>query len=121
MGEEFAGELGFATEAVDDPRLGRMPLFFQGYYFREGFDYVEDEGFAECFAEGVVEVEECCLGFDYFGAGGGDGSLDCTAGIAEGVEATFADGEDLGFGSEGTEEAEGGGGDAEVVPGVYAD
>lgn len=39
----------------------------------------------------------------------------------EGVEAAFADGEDLGFGGEGTEEAEGGGGHTVVVPGMDAD
>lgn len=66
VGEEFTGELGFSSEAVDDPRLGGTPLFFQGYNFREGFDYVEDEGFAEGFAQGVVIVKECGLGLDYF-------------------------------------------------------
>ena len=66
VGEEFTGELGFATEAVDDPRLGGTPLFFQGYYFGEGFDYVEDKGFAEGFAQDVVIAEECGLGLDYF-------------------------------------------------------
>lgn len=40
---------------------------------------------------------------------------------AESVEAALADGEDLGVGGEGAEEAEGGGGHTEVVPGVDAD
>lgn len=58
MGEELTGELRFAPEAVDYPGLRGFPLFFQGDYLGEGFYYVEDEGFAEGFAQLVVIAQE---------------------------------------------------------------
>lgn len=125
VGKKLTGKLRFASEAVDDPWLRGMPLPSQGYDFGERSDDVEQEGFAEAFAQFEVEVEEMRLVSEDFGTGGL--RRDCGAGLwlrgglYERIEAAFADGTDLRFGGKCPQEAQSGGSDAPIVPGVDAD
>lgn len=124
VGKKLTGKLRFASEAVDDPGLRGTPLPSQGYDFREGSDDVEQKGFAEAFAQLEVKVEKARLVAEDFGAG--ELRVGCGAGLLprdlyERIEAAFADGADLRFGGKGPQEAQGGGGDAPIVPGMDAD
>lgn len=69
VGEELAGELWFAAETVDYPGLYGFPLFPECDYLGEGFYYVENQGFAEGFAQFIVDTQEGGLGCQDFGSG----------------------------------------------------
>lgn len=124
VGKKLTGKLRFASEAVDDPGLRGTPLPPQGYYFGEGSDDVEQKWFAEAFAQLEVKVEKARLVAEDFGAG--EVRVGCGAGLLprdlyERIEAAFTDGANLRFGGKCPQEAQGGGGDAPVVPGMDAD
>lgn len=134
VGEELAGKLRFASESVDDPGLRGLPLPPQGYDFRESPDDMEQKRFAEPFAQFEVDAEQARLFAEDFGAGelGTGGVLRRFGAVlrricgellrfCEGVEAAFADGADLRFGGKCPQQAQCGGCDAPIVPGVDAD